>query len=479
MNLHEYAQYDGLGLADLVRRQEVRPRELANLALQAIGHANPKLNAVIALILERGDQVDEAALPNGPFRGVPFLIKDLLLHAAGIPSDSGSRLFQGVVLPYDTELMARFKKAGLVTIGRTNTPELGLNVSTEPVLHGPTRNPWDTSKSTGGSSGGSAAAVAARMVTLAYANDGGGSIRIPASACGVVGLKPTRGRISTGPDAGELLFGLAVEFAVSRSVRDSAALLDAVHGPGAGDPYVIVPPGRPYLDEVTIPPGQLKVAFTTTGFNASQSDPACVQAVEETARLLESLGHRVVQAAPQVNGDALLDAVVAVSAASIANAGESARLFLGRTPSPDNLEATSWACYEHGVNKISGLDLINALAVFNQTNRALGAFMQEYDVLMTPTLPTPPVALGYYNADDKSLDVRGWIGKLFRWGLFTGLFNVTGQPAISLPLHQTSHGLPIGIHFVARFGDEATLFRLAGQLEQAQPWKDRQPPISV
>src|SRR5579859_7560663 len=479
MNVHEYGQYDGLGLADLVRRKEVRPSELGNIALQAIGQVNPELNAVIAFILERADQVDDDALPNGPFRGVPFLIKDLLLHAAGIPSDSGSRLFQNVVLPHDTELMARFKQAGLVTIGRTNTPELGNNVSTEPVLHGPTRNPWDPSKSAGGSSGGSAAAVAARLVPLAYANDGGGSIRCPASACGVVGLKPTRGRISTGPDTGELLFGLAVEFAVSRSVRDSAALLDAVHGPGVGDPYGIAPPGRPYLDEVTIPPGQLKVAFTTTGFNATQSDPACVRAVDETARLLESLGHRVVEAAPQLNNDALLNAVATVIAASIANTCERARLFLGRTPSPDNLEATTWACYQYGVNQISGLDVLNALAVFNRTNRAVGAFMREYDVLMTPTLPTPPVALGYYNADDKSLDARGWIAKLVRGGVFTGLCNITGQPAISLPLQQTSQGLPIGIQFAARFGDEATLFRLAGQLEQAQPWIGRQPPLSV
>ncbi len=322
--------------------------------------------------------------------------------------------------------------------------------------------------------------MAARIVPWAHANDGGGSIRIPASACGLVGLKPTRGRVSLGPDFGEAVLGLACELAVTRTVRDSAALLDAVQGPGLGDPYIIAPPDRPYLEEVTTPPGRLRIAFTTTGINGVKSDPECVQAVEETARLLESLGHTVVEAAPQVDFEALLVASLPTWTGWVAGAVETARLLLGRTPSPDNLEATSWACYQHGVNEVSGLDVLNALAVFNQTNRSVAAFMQGYDVLMTPTLPTPPVELGYYNADDTSLDAMGWLDKLFNgWALHTALFNITGQPAISLPLHQTSDGLPIGVQFAARFGDEATLFRLAGQLEQVRPWIDRKPPISI
>lgn len=480
MKLHEYARFDGLGLAELVRCKEVKPSELADLALQAIGQVNPQLNAVIALIVESGDEVDGAALPDGPFRGVPFLIKDLVVHAAGVPSDSGSRLFEGVVLPYDTELMARFRKAGLVTLGRTNTPELGLNVSTEPVLHGPTRNPWNPSKSTGGSSGGSSAAVAARVVPWAHANDGGGSIRIPASACGLVGLKPTRGRVSTGPDYADPVLGMGWEFAVTRTVRDSAALLDAVHGSGLGDPYTIAPPARPYLDEASTDPGKLKIAFSTTGYNGVKSHPACVQAVEDTASLLQSLGHTLVEAAPQVNFDAVLDACLVGWTGWMASAGEAARMLLGRTPSPDNMEATSWACYQHGMNHVSGLDVMNAMGIFNQIRRGVAAFMQDYDVLMTPTLPTPPVDLGYYNADDASLDAKGWIDKLFNgWGLYTALFNITGQPAVSLPLQQSSDGLPIGIHFAARYGDEATLFRLAGQLEGAQPWIALKPPISI
>jgi amidase len=480
MKLHEYSNYDGLGLADLIRRKEVQSKELVELSLSAIGQINPKINAVIGFIIEQSDLFNEAELPEGPFKGVPFLIKDLVVHAAGIPSDSGSHLFKNVVFPHDTELMARFKKAGLVTIGRTNTPEFGLNVTTEPVLHGPSRNPWDTSRSTGGSSGGSAAAVAARIVPWAHANDGGGSIRIPASCCGLVGLKPTRGRVSLGPDFGEAVLGMAIEHVVTRTVRDCAAMLDAVQGPGVGDPYIIAPPARPYFEQVSIPPGNLKIAFTTSGWNGVKSDSACVKAVENSARLLESLGHTVVEAAPKVDFDAMLNACLPAWCGWVAGAVEGARLLLGRKPSQEKLEATSWACYQHGINNVTGLDILNSLAVFNQVNRSVGAFMQDYDLLLSPTLPLPPVKLGIYNANDVSLDAKGWIDKLFHGlGLYTCLCNVTGQPAISLPLHQTDTGLPIGVHFAGRFGDEATLLRLASQLEHADPWIDRKPPISI
>jgi amidase len=480
MKLYEYSRYDGLGLAELIRRKDVTSKELVALALTAINQVNSEINAVIGLIIERSDQVNESDLPDGPFKGVPFLIKDLVLHAAGIPSDSGSRLFEKVVFPYDTELMARFKKAGLVTIGRTNTPEFGINMTTEPVLHGPSRNPWDTGKSTGGSSGGSAAAVAARVVPWAHANDGAGSIRIPASACGLVGLKPTRGRVSVGPDFGEAALGTAIEHVITRTVRDCAAMLDAVQGPGVGDPYIIVPPARSYLEEVSIAPGKLKIAFTTSGWNGVKSNPACVKAVEDSARLLESLGHTVVEAAPTVDFDAMLTACVPVWCSWVAGVVEGARRLLGRNPSRGNMEATSWAFYQHGINNVSGLDIFNSLTVFNQINRSAGNFMQNYDVLLSPTMPEPPMELGVYNANDAALDARGWLDKLFKGaGVYTSLFNVTGQPAISLPLHQTDTGLPIGIHIAARFGDEATLFRLAGQLEQATPWIDRRPPISI
>ncbi|UCH19692.1 MAG: amidase [Deltaproteobacteria bacterium] len=480
MELHEYSKFDGLGLAKLLQQKEVKASELADLALTAIKQLNPEINTVVGHIIEDSNQVDENDLPDGPFKGVPFLVKDLVVHSAGIPTDWGSRLTQNVVFDYDTELMARFKKAGLVIIGRTNTPEFGLNVTTEPVLHGPSQNPWDTSKITGGSSGGSAAAVAARIVPWAHANDGGGSIRIPASCCGLVGLKPTRGRVSLGPDFGEAVLGLAIEHVVTRTVRDSAAMLDAIQGPGIGDPYIIAPPARPYFDELSTEPGSLKIAFTSTGWNGVKVDPECVKAVADTAKLLESLGHTLIEAKPSFDFEALLNACVPAWAGWVASAVEAAKLLLGRTPSPDNLEATSWVCYQHGLNKVSGLDILNALAVFNQVNRTVGAFMQEYDVLMTPTLNAPPVDLGFYDANDESLDAKGWIDKLFLgFAHFTGLFNITGQPAVSLPLHQTDSGLPIGVQFAARFGDEATLIRLAGQLEQSIPWIERKPQISI
>jgi len=479
MNLSEYATFDGLGLAELIRRKEVKPRELVDLALQAIQQVNPELNAVIASIIESADQVDESSLPDGPFRGVPFLIKDLVVHAAGIPTDMGSRFTQNVEFPHDTELMARFKKAGLVTIGRTNTPEFGYNANTAPVLHGPTHNPWDPSKSPGGSSGGSAAAVASRIVPWAHANDGGGSIRIPASACGLVGLKPTRGRVSLGPDFGEALLGLACEHVVTRTVRDCAAMLDAVHGPAPGEPYIITPPERPYLEEVETAPGTLKIAFTTKGFNGLKSDPACVKAVEDTAAKLESLGHRIVQAAPEVNFENMLNASVPAWTGWVASAVEGIRLLMDRTPSPDNLEATTWTAYQQGT-KASALDVLTSIALYNQIRREAAPFFEEHDVLMTPTMPTPLVEIAHYNADDQSLDARGWVDKLFNgWAHFTGVINVTGQPAISLPLQETADNQPIGIHFVGRFGDEASLFRLAGQLEKANPWIDRKPPICI
>lgn len=480
MNLQEYAQYDGLGLAELVRRRAVTPRELAALALQAIAQINPQINAVIGLIIEHPDGLDEAALPDGPFRGVPFLIKDLVIHAADVPTDSGSRMTAGMVFPYDTELMARFKRAGLVTLGRTNAPEFGMNVTTEPVLHGPTRNPWNTTRMPGGSSGGSAAAVAARIVPWAHANDGGGSIRIPASACGLVGLKPSRGRISLGPDFGEALLGLAGEFAVTRTVRDCAALLDAVHGAAPGDPYAIAAPERPYSKQIASGPGKRRIAYTTTGFHGIPADPACVTAVVQTARLLESLGHEVVEAAPEVDYAAVIEASLPAWTSWAASAVETTRRLAGRTPSPENLEATTWACYQHGLNEVSGLDVFNAQAAFNQLTRSVAAFMQDYDLLMTPTMPGPPPELGYYNANDPAHDARGWLTWLFNEGAhFTNLFNVTGQPAISLPLHQTSDGLPLGIQFVGRAGDETLLLQLARQLEEAQPWADRRPPVSL
>ncbi len=476
MNLAEYSQYDALELADLVHRKAVKPAELASLALQAIETPNPEINAVIGILPGREDEAD---LPEGPFTGVPFLIKDLVLHAAGVQSDLGSRLIQGgFIPPHDTDLMARYKQAGLVTLGRTNTPEFGLNINTEPLLYGPTRNPWNTSKTAGGSSGGSSAAVAARIVPVAHANDGGGSIRVPASCCGLFGMKPTRGRTPAGPDVAEGVHGFGIEHAVTRTVRDSAALLDATEGPGVGDNFVIARPTRPYLEEVTTPPGNLKIAFTSQAWSGVDVDPACAKAVEEAAHLCESLGHTLVEASPPCDMELFFFASQGVWAAATAAGLSFFGQMLGRTPSPKNLEATTWAAYQHGL-QMSAMDLESALGACNQISRAVGHFFLDYDMLLSPTLAQQPANLGVYNANDPDMDIITYLQHLFSFAAFTPLFNMTGQPAMSVPLHQSESGLPVGVQFAARYGDEATLFRLAGQLEQAQPWIGRKPKVSI
>ena len=478
MKREEYSAYDAVGLAELVRQKEVLPSELASIALAAIEELNPDINAVIGMLPVDLDTLDEN-LPEGPFTGVPFLIKDLVLHAAGVPCDLGSRLTAGkLVLPHDTDLMTRYREAGLVTLGRTNTPEMGLNISTEPVLYGPTRNPWDTNKSSGGSSGGAAAAVAARIVPIAHASDGGGSIRIPASCCGLVGLKPTRGRTPVGPDVEEGVHGFGIEHAVSRTVRDTAALLDACEGPGVGDSFIIPRPERPYIEEVGRTPENLKIAFTTVPWSGAGVEAECALAIEESASLCESMGHTVVEAAPPVDGDMFNFASLRIWSAVTAAGIEYFSKVVDRTPTRENLEATTWAVYQHGL-QMSAMDLESAFAVRNQVSRTVGGFFREFDVLLTPTLPQLPADLGVYNANDPDMDAEDWLGHVFSYAAFNPLFNLTGQPAISLPLHQSKSGLPIGSQFVGRLGDEATLIRLASQLEQAHPWIDRKPAISI
>ena len=479
MRLDEYARCDGLELARLVRAGEVSARELAATARTAIAAINPQINAVIGHI--DPTEEDFASVPaDGPFAGVPFLIKDLVLHARGVPCDMGSRLVNGgFIAPADSDLMQRFRRAGFVTLGRTNTPEMGFNASTEPVLYGPTRNPWNPAHSSGGSSGGSAAAVAAGVVPVAHANDGGGSIRIPAACCGLVGLKPTRGRIPVGPDFGEPLHGLGVELVVSRTVRDTAAALDATQGPGVGDRYVIPRPRRPYLAEITRKPKRLRIAFSAVvDSHSDAADPVCVQAMEAAAKRCRELGHRVTEAAPAYDADAFHRANLIFWASFCTAAIAGTAEMLGRTASPENLEASLWANYQYGLT-LKALDLELAYALMNQTSRAVAPFFERYDVLLTPTLGVPPLKLGVLNANDPRLDAQGWYDRVFRWLPYTALYNMTGQPAISLPLAQSPAGLPIGVQAVARYGDEATLLALAAQLEEAVPWRDRRPPIHV
>lgn len=474
MNFSEYREYDAIGLAHLIKSGQVSAQEVQQLARQAILAVNPTLNALV------GDLFEEA-LPSsttGPFAGVPFVIKDLSLHAAGVKTGIGTRLTgEGIVFPHDTDLMTRFKQAGLVTLGRTATPEFGFNATTEPVANGPTHNPWNLSRSSGGSSGGSAALVAARAIPVAHGTDGAGSLRIPAAWCGLVGLKPTRGRTPPGPDSDERLSGFGVDFALARTVRDAAALLDAVSGPGIGDKYFAAPPERPYAQEVGAPPGRLRIAMTTQAWSGVPVDKEYVDTVSMVCHELVAMGHDVEEASPQVDWECFVDANLPIWTASVADSALGIARARGIDVGPHVLEAVTLASVEYG-RRLTAVDLLRALRLCNIITRSVSAFFRSYDVLVTPTVATAPPLLGFLNQNDPGLDPRGWLNKLFALIPFTPLFNMTGQPAISLPLGQSSEGMPVGVQLVARYGDEATLLRLAAQLEQALPWSHRRPSIT-
>jgi amidase len=478
VNLREYAGYDGLGLADLVRRKEVAPKELAGLALEGIEKVNGELNAVLETFSDERAGLRLEDIPEGAFRGVPFLIKDLVLTRKGTRQESGSALAKGFVADHDSELMIRFRRAGLVTLGRTATPELGLSCTTECRHTGAVRNPWDTSRMTGGSSGGSAASVAAGAVPIAHANDGGGSIRNPASCCGLVGLKPSRGRVPAGPDYGDLLNGLGVEFAVTRTLRDCAALFDAVQGPALGDPYAVPAPERPYLEELARDPGRLRIAFTGVPWSGVPVDADVVEAVERTAAIAEQMGHAVTEASPELDWPFFMDATFDLWCAYVTHAVDAIAGALDRVPSEANLQHTIWACHRYGQG-LSAEDLLRTLDALNLVCRSVAPFFQDYDILMTPTCALVPQPLGTYDADAPELDARGWNDHLFSFDPFLPLFNATGQPAISLPLHESREGLPLGVQLVARCYDEATLFRLGARLEEALPWRDQRPGVHV
>ena len=466
MHLKEYVTYDATGLANLIRNLEVTPGEVMDCARQAMSIVNPVINSIIE---EFPTPLSADLSANAPFQGVPFLLKDLALHAKGILNESGSRLAQGMTFNHDTELMKRFRAAGLQTIGRTATPEFGYCATTEPVTNGPSRNPWDLRRMPGGSSGASAASVASGILPLAHANDGGGSIRVPAACCGVVGLKPTRGRVPLGPDVGEALSGLAVEFAVTRTVRDTAALLDAVQGHGVGDPYIIAPPEILYQQEINKPPRPLKIAFTSESWSGSELDADLKSALTKTATMCQEFGHEIIEATPVFNWQNFFDAIVVYWTANIAVWIDRVSDLTGRKPDETTLEATTFACYRHGKTLTAG-QLLQAMGVANHVCRSLGAFFEDYDLLLTPTTAKPALPIGSLNANDVSLDAISWSACLFDFCPFTPLFNMTGQPAISLPLHRTNAGLPLGVQFISRFGDEASLLQLARQFEQATPW---------
>ena len=475
--MNDIALLDATAQADLVRRKQVKPIELVDAAIERIERLNPALNAVITPMYEEARKAASGPPPDGPFAGVPFLLKDLGAEYAGVRMAEGSSFLSDYVSDHDTELVARYKRAGLIILGKTNAPEFGLLPTTEPRLFGPTHNPWDTGRTPGGSSGGSAAAVAAGIVPMAHGGDGGGSIRIPASCCGLVGLKPTRARNPLGPDLGEDWSGLVVQHALTRSVRDSAALLDATSGPDLGDPYWAPPPERPFLEEVGADPGKLRIAFTAQAPAGTPVHSDCVAAVKDAAALCADLGHDVVEASLTIPPEKLTQAVISVIAGSGAAAtidGWARRL--GRTPAPEHFEPFTWGLYQLGrLQKAS--DYVLGIQDLHRLSRDIARFFVDHDVWLTPTLGEPPLPLGSFDATPEN-PLQPYT-RAPAFVPFTPICNVTGQPAVSLPLYWNDDGLPIGAHFVGRFGDEAILFRLAAQLEQARPWADRRPPVSA
>jgi amidase len=491
----DYDKYDGLGLAELVQKKEVKPSELVEEAISRIEKLNPQINAVIQKMYEQARKAADGDIPDGPFKGVPFLMKDILMAYAGVPLTNGSRFFKDYIPDHDSELVKRFKAAGIIVLGKTNLPEFGLVPITEPELFGPTNNPWDLGRTPGGSSGGSAAAVAARMVPLAHASDGGGSIRMPASCCGVFGLKPTRGRNPIGPDFGEAWRGLHCDHVLSRSVRDSAAMLDATAGSDVGAPYYAVPPARPFLSEVGAEPGKLRIAFTSKPFLGDIVHKDCVKGLEATAEICRDLGHEVIEAAPQIDGKAFAKAFLTIVCVETRATIEEAEMLLNRKASFKYFEPSTWALGLLG-RRCRAPELSKSLNLAQLTARQIGEFFKKYDALLTPTLAMPPVLTGALQPKGVRAVAMKLLGSLnagwlintlsgidalaehvFGFMPYTPLFNVTGQPAMSVPLYWNDEGLPIGMQFVGRYGDEATLFRLASQLEKAKPWAERIPPI--
>jgi amidase len=474
MAFKEYDSYDGVGLADLVRRKEVSPSELLTEAIARTEKIDPKINAVVVKHYDYAERQIATGLPDGPFTGVPFLLKDLDL-LAGTRTTFGASIYRDDVADRTGTLAQRFLNAGVTIFGKSASPEFGLMPTTEPRLHGPTHNPWNLTHSSGGSSGGAGAAVAARILPVAHASDGGGSIRIPASACGVFGLKPTRARNPVGPDRGQGWAGFSVGHVLSISVRDSAVMLDAISGPELSSPYRAPPPERPFADEIKRDPGRLRIAFTDKSPYGESIDPEICAAVRDVAALLDKLGHHVEQRAPRLPADpaAVMSTIVATNTSLSVRLAEQR---FGREMTENDFELLTLASAHNG-RSASATDYVAAELDAFKISKTLAEFLSTCDVFLSPTLCTPPLRLG--ELDTMSQDLSHIAPVLRRYMPGTAMFNMSGQPAMSVPLAWNSAGLPLGIMFAARFGDEATLFRLAAQLEQARPWKDKLPPAFV
>jgi amidase len=479
MGTDDLARLDATAQADLVRNGEASPAELVASAIRRAESLNPELNAIIHPLYEQGAAAAAGELPDGPFKGVPFLFKDLGAGLAGQPLYMGVKALKEADfrLPVDTFLGERFRDAGLVTIGKTNTPELGILPTTEPEIYGPSHNPWDLGRTPGGSSGGSAAAVAAGIVPIAHANDGGGSIRIPASCCGLVGLKPSRGRTSLGPLIGDTMSGLTAELMVSRSVRDVARALEATHGPAPGDPYVAPAPLRPYTEEVGADPGSLRISIVTdpVGMADVDVDPQVISAARQVGEMLEGLGHAVDEEGPPVpeEGFDLVETFLTRWYAGQSEIIDQLGTLLGRELGPDDVEPLTWAMVEEGRRRHSG-QYLAAVSQHQGIGRMLGMWFDSgHDLLLTPTLGELPPPLGSF--DQSGPDPIQTIQRGVPMACFTALGNAIGVPAISLPLGWSEDGLPIGVQLIAPLGREDVLLRVASQLEEAHPWSERVP----
>ncbi len=472
MAFTEYGKYDAVGLADLVRTKQVSAGELLDEAIARTARIDPKINAVVVKHYDYAKKQIETGLPDGAFTGVPFLLKDLDL-LQGTRTTSGACIYRNNVADHTGTLAQRFLDAGLTIFGKSATPELGLLPTTECRLFGPTRNPWNTAHSPGGSSGGAAAAVAARILPMAHASDGGGSIRIPASASGVFGLKPTRARNPAGPDRGEGWGGFSCGHVVSLSVRDSAVMLDAVCGPEIASPYVAPAPERPFAQEVGREPGRLRIAFTDRSPYGEAIDAEIAAAVRDVAKLLSGLGHDVEERAPRLPADPAVVMATIVGAHTALTVRLAEQSF-GRKAGGDDFENLTLAS-AHNARHTTATDYVAAQLTAFQISRELARFATSCDAFLCPTLCSPPLRIGELDSMSKDLSHIGPI--LRRYMPATAMFNMSGQPAMSVPLAWSATGLPLGMMFAARLGDEATLFRLAAQLEQARPWKDRVPPV--
>ncbi len=467
MKFSEYTAYDGLGLAELIKTGQVSATELAVCAQEAIEQQNPSLNAVLS------STQDQPFAPDQPFSGVPFLVKELVLQAKGALNRSGSRAVPNTPTAADSNLMQRFRGAGLHLIGTTQAPEMGYNATTETIAFGPVHNPWKAGYSAGGSSGGSGAAVAAGMVPVAHANDGGGSIRIPASCNGLVGLKPSRDRTPTGPGAADPLFGHAIEFAVTRSVRDAAALLDCVAGPDLGAPHITAAPAVSFAAAASAPSMSLKIAVLQGSMLGTAVHPESRLAVEHAARRLEALGHTLIECPITLDFEEFAEHINFIWCAFAAQFVDQVTRATGCAPTNDNFEAVTLTCAEFGVNT-NAVQLLAAMDYVNRITRETALAFEDFDALMSSTVATPPPRHGVLDQNDPNISAMDWTRQTFRYATNTPLFNSTGQPAISLPLHWTEDGLPLGVQFAAKVGHEGLLLNLATALEADYNWHAQQ-----